>query len=255
MASAPFTLLLALLIFLVIGAVAAMEDAGGNGPDMSIITYEEGRGMRGLERGDEEVMELYENWMAKHGRIYNELDEKERRFEIFKDNLRYIDEHNAGLHSFRLGLNRFADLTNEEYRSTYLGSRPSPSHRNPSDRYRLAAGEALPDSVDWTTKGAVVPVKDQGACGSCWAFSSIAAVEGINQIVTANGGIDSEEDYPYRGHGGKCDTYKKNVRVVSIDSFEDVPVNDEKALQKALANQPVSVAIEAAGRAFQLYQS
>ncbi|KAH0434058.1 hypothetical protein IEQ34_026902 [Dendrobium chrysotoxum] len=283
-----------LLLLLLLTGVAAAPGAGGNGPDMSIISYVESHGMRGLDRGEAEMREIYERWMEQHGRNYNVLDEKERRFEVFKENLRYIDEHNAaadaGVHSFRLGLNRFADLTNEEYRASYLGTRQHQRRWNPSDRYHVAFGEALPDSVDWRTKGAVAPVKDQGTCGSCWAFSSIAAVEGINQIVTGdlislseqelvdcdtssnqgcngglmddafefiirNGGIDSEEDYPYSGRSGKCDSYRRNARVVSIDSYEDVPVNNEKALQKAVANQPVSVAIEAAGRAFQLYQS
>ncbi|XP_072952950.1 oryzain alpha chain-like [Typha angustifolia] len=251
------------------------------------------------ERSEEEVRRLYRSWMAEHRKSYNAIDEEEKRFEIFKDNLRYIDQHNAaadaGVHAFRLGLNRFADLTNEEYRAKFLGVRAEGSHRRRdegegSDRYRLRAGDALPDSVDWRKKGAVVSVKDQGSCGSCWAFSTIAAVEGINQIVTGdlislseqelvdcdtsynqgcdgglmdyafefiinNGGIDTEEDYPYNARDGRCDTYRKNARVVSIDSYEDVPVNDEKALQKAVANQPISVAIEAGGRAFQLYQS
>ncbi|KAJ8478478.1 hypothetical protein OPV22_022205 [Ensete ventricosum] len=225
--------------------------------DLYIVTSGEGNGAQAFGRSDEEVRLLYQEWVAKHRSSRNALLDEERRFEVFKDNLRYVDEHNAaadrGEHAFRLGLNRFADLTNEEYRAKFLGLRAGASSRSRralsagSDRYRLRAGDDLPDSVDWREKGAVVGVKDQGSCGSCWAFSTIAAVEGINQIVT--------EDYPYKARDGRCDTYRKNAHVVTIDSYEDVPVDDEKSLQKAVANQPVSVAIEAAGRAFQFYDS
>ncbi|KAH7671969.1 Actinidain protein [Dioscorea alata] len=241
-------------------------------------------------RSESEIRGLYERWLAEHGKSSNSLDDQ--RYEIFKDNLRFIDEHNAGNHSFVLGLNRFADLTNDEYRSTYLGLRRSRSNRIPkvSDRYRFNAGDELPDSIDWRELGAVAPVKDQGSCGSCWAFSTIAAVEGINKIVTGdmivlseqelvdcdttynmgcsgglmdyafefiinNGGIDTEDDYPYNGLDGYCDPNRRNAKVVSIDSYEDVPVNSESALKKACASQPVSVAIEGGGRLFQLYQS
>ncbi|XP_058070087.1 cysteine proteinase mucunain-like [Magnolia sinica] len=244
-------------------------------------------------RSDDEVMGLYEEWLAKHGKSYNALGEKEKRFEIFRDNLLFINEHNAGNHTYTLGLNKFADLTNEEFRSLYLGAKIDSKLRlskAKSDRYSYIQGEELPDSIDWREKGAVVPIKDQGSCGSCWAFSTIAAVEGINQIVTKglislseqelvdcdtsynegcngglmdyafefiinNGGIDTEEDYPYKGYDYRCDQSRKNARVVSIDGYEDVPVNDEKALQKAVANQPVTVAIEGGGTAFQLYKS
>jgi hypothetical protein len=119
----------------------------------------------------------------------------------------------------------------------------------------------------------------------------VGAVEGINQIVTGelvtlseqelvdcskngqnggcnggmmddafafivgNGGIDTDNDYPYTARDGKCDVAKRSRHVVSIDGFEDVPRNDEKSLQKAVAHQPVAVAIEAGGREFQLYES
>ncbi|KAL3505128.1 hypothetical protein ACH5RR_034969 [Cinchona calisaya] len=261
--------------------------------DMSIISYNKDENPTSTSsRTDDEVRALYEEWLVQHKKSYNELGEKDKRFEIFKDNLRYIDEENSlPNRAYQLGLNRFADLTNEEYRSTYLGTRMDPKRRlakTPSDRYRPKVGESLPDSVDWRAKGAVVAVKDQGSCGSCWAFSTIASVEGINKIVTGdlislseqelvdcdtsynegcngglmdyafefiikNGGVDTEKDYPYKGRDTKCDTYRKNARVVSIDGYEDVTPSSESALQKAVANQPVSVAIEASGRDFQHY--
>ncbi|XP_047983323.1 low-temperature-induced cysteine proteinase-like [Salvia hispanica] len=271
MAAAIAKSLLFLSLFLALACAA----------DMSIISYDE-----------KQLTAMHESWMVKHGKSYNALGEKEKRFQVFKENLRYIEEHNAAEgRTYKLGLNRFADLTNQEYRRRmHLGTRPRRLAAKKSDRYALRDGDVLPDSIDWRTKGAVAPVKDQGSCGSCWAFSTIVAVEGINQIKTGslislseqelvdcdtsynqgcngglmdyafefiikNGGIDSEEDYPYKGRDGRCDTYRKNAKVVSIDGYEDVPVNNEKALQKAVASQPISVAIEAGGRDFQLYQS
>ncbi|XP_022896123.1 cysteine proteinase RD21A-like [Olea europaea var. sylvestris] len=263
--------------------------------DMSIITYDQNHNMgHTLRRSDDELMSLYESWLVKHGKAYNGIGEKERRFEIFKDNLRFIDEHNSVDRTYKVWLNRFSDLTNEEYRSMFVSGKLNRKTRLmnsvKNDRYTFKAGDKLPKSVDWREKGAVAPVKDQGQCGSCWAFSTVGAVEGINKIVTGelislseqelvdcdtsynqgcngglmdygfefikkNGGIDTEEDYPYIARDGTCDQNRKNARVVSIDGYEDVPTNDEQSLKKAVANQPVSVAIEAGGRAFQLYQS
>ncbi|KAH7845670.1 hypothetical protein Vadar_004617 [Vaccinium darrowii] len=246
-------------------------------------------------RSDEEIMGIYRDWMARHGKAYNGLGEMERRFEVFKDNLRFIDEHNSVDRTYKVGLNRFADLTNEEYRSMYLGTRTDAKRRfvkakGASRRYAVEEGEKLPESVDWRETGAVAPIKDQGSCGSCWAFSTVAAVEAVNQIATGelielseqelvdcdtkydagcngglmdyafefiieNGGIDTESDYPYLGVDSTCDQTRKNAKVVSIDGYEDVPPYNEKALKKAVAHQPISVAIEASGREFQLYLS
>ncbi|KAL6651597.1 hypothetical protein ACP70R_010522 [Stipagrostis hirtigluma subsp. patula] len=243
-----------------------------------------------------EARAMYDLWLARHGRASNALGEYERRFRAFWDNLRFVHAHNAraGGHGYRLGLNRFADLTNDEFRAAYLGGSLAGRARNATvgDRYRHGgAGEALPESVDWRKSGAVAPVKNQGRCGSCWAFSAVGAVEGVNKIVTGelvtlseqelvdcskngqnsgcnggmmddafafiarNGGIDTDKDYPYTGRDGRCDLGKKSRKVVSIDGFEDVPRFDERSLQKAVAHQPVAVAIEAGGREFQLYES
>jgi hypothetical protein len=122
------------------------------------------------EKSEEEARRMYTEWMAEHGKIYNAIGEEERRFAVFRDNLRHIDEHNvaadAGVHSFRLGLNRFADITNEEYRSTYLGVRNKPEReRKLSARYQAGDDEKLPESIDWRTKGAVAEIKHQGDCG------------------------------------------------------------------------------------------
>ena len=151
---------MAVFLFLLLGLASAL--------DMSIIGYDETHGDKSSWRTDEDVMAVYEAWLAKHGKSYNALGEKERRFQIFKDNLRFIDEHNAENRTYKVGLNRFADLTNEEYRSMYLGTRTAAKRRSSnkiSDRYAFRVGDSLPESVDWRKKGAVVEVKDQGSCG------------------------------------------------------------------------------------------
>ncbi|KAF2554526.1 hypothetical protein F2Q68_00017218 [Brassica cretica] len=242
-------------------------------------------------RNPEEV-KMFERWLVENHKNYNGLGEKDKRFEIFMDNVKFVQEHNSVPNqSYELGLTRFSDLTNEEFRAIYLRSKMERTRDSvKSERYLHNVGDTLPDEIDWRAKGAVVPVKDQGSCGSCWAFSAIGAVEGINQIKTgelvslseqelvdcdtsynngcggglmdyafqfiiSNGGIDTEEDYPYTATDDNiCNTDKKNTRVVTIDGYEDVPEN-ENSLKKALANQPISVAIEAGGRAFQLYKS
>ncbi|KAJ0264471.1 cysteine protease RD21C [Hirschfeldia incana] len=239
-----------------------------------------------------EDVKMFERWLVENHKNYNGLGEKDKRFEIFMDNVKFVQEHNSVPNqSYELGLTRFADLANEEFRAIYLRSKMERTRDSvKTERYLHNVGDKLPEEVDWRAKGAVVPVKNQGSCGSCWAFSAIGAVEGINQIKTGelvslseqelvdcdtsynqgcngglmdyafqfiinNGGIDTEEDYPYTATDDNiCNADKKNTRVVTIDGFEDVPEN-ENSLKKAVANQPISVAIEAGGKAFQLYKS
>ncbi|CAL4910731.1 unnamed protein product [Urochloa decumbens] len=237
------------------------------------------------------LIKLFEEWVAKYRKAYASFEEKLHRFEVFKENLKHIDEINREVSSYWLGLNEFADLTHDEFKSTYLGLNHQPRSAAASSSFRYAgAGDGeVPKEVDWRKKGAVTEVKNQGQCGSCWAFSTVAAVEGINQIVTGNltslseqelidcstdgnngcnggimdyafsyiagsGGIHTEEAYPYLMEEGDCDQKAGDAQVVTISGYEDVPANDEQALVKALAHQPVSVAIEASGRHFQFYK-
>ncbi|XP_052201897.1 cysteine protease XCP1 [Diospyros lotus] len=237
----------------------------------------------------DKLIDLFESWMAKHGKVYRSIEEKLHRFEVFRDNLKHIDERNKKISNYWLGLNEFADLSHEEFKNMYIGLKvESPRRSGSNEDFTYRDVVDLPKSVDWRKKGAVTNVKNQGSCGSCWAFSTVAAVEGINQIVTgnltslseqelidcdttynngcngglmdyafqyiiANGGLHKEEDYPYAMEEGTCDERKGISDVVTISGYHDVPENNEQSLLKAIANQPLSVAIEASGRDFQFY--
>lgn len=112
------------------------------------------------------MSDRHKQWMLEHGRTYKDVAEKQRRFEIFKNNVEFIDSFNAGDHKFKLGANRFADLTNEEFRAMYNGFRlPSTDSSKAKSSFKYENFTAVPASMDWRTKGAVTQVKNQGECG------------------------------------------------------------------------------------------
>jgi len=123
--------------------------------------------------GEEAMTARHEKWMAEHGRTYKDEAEKARRLEIFRANAEFIDSFNAaGKHSHRLATNRFADLTDEEFRAARTGFRPRPAAAAAGSggggrfRYENFSLADAAQSVDWRAMGAVTGVKDQGECGT-----------------------------------------------------------------------------------------
>eukprot|EP00742_Colponemidia_sp_Colp-10_P000057 GILJ01000064.1.p1 GENE.GILJ01000064.1~~GILJ01000064.1.p1 ORF type:complete len:384 (-),score=96.09 GILJ01000064.1:160-1311(-) len=231
---------------------------------------------------------LFDAWKKEHGKTYAHAQEHTERYLVFKSNLDYIKKHNEDGHSYRLALNQFADMTKDEFRVKHLGLSAKPPGFK-SSAFSFVDAASLPASVDWRSKNAVTPVKNQQQCGSCWAFSATGALEGLAALTTGklqsfseqqlvdcsaaqgndgcngglmdqafkfvmdNGGIALEGDYKYTAADGTCNKKVKNA--FDIKGFTDVPVNDEDALTAAIAQQPVAVAIEADQMSFQFYSS
>ncbi|OQV16548.1 Cathepsin L1 [Hypsibius exemplaris] len=245
----------------------------------------------------EEFDQDWDDWKTAHGKSYPTKKEEIKRRVIWENNLATIQHHNLqaslGKHSFTIGMNKFGDMLNSEFVEMMNGFvQPEEDEKIKSRQtFMPPLNVELPASVDWRTQGYVTPVKDQGQCGSCWAFSATGSLEGQTfrktgklpslseqnlvdcsqkqgnegcngglmdaafQYVATNGGIDSEASYPYVAKDQTC-AYKVADNSATDSGFADIQSGNETALQAAVATVgPISIAIDASSILFQLYSS
>jgi len=232
-----------------------------------------------------ETESAFFNFITKFGKSYSTMEEYTFRFAEFADKHAFIQTHNASQNDYKLGHNKMSDWTDAEYKAI-LKYNPSPVIVN--DDNMTATQLKAVEPINWVDLGAVEPIKDQGQCGSCWAFSSVSATESahfiasgnlvsmseqqlvdcVNLCFGCNGGnatfsfryyeshyAMSEASYPYTAKNGNCAYSSSNNTGVHTTSWVNVPQSDYVEMKQALMSAPLSVAIQADQRIFQSYSS
>lgn len=232
-------------------------------------------------RKDDEIVSVFSKWMIQYNKTYDSDAEYQNHLELFTENYERIQKFNSNPNqTYYLSLNHFSDIHTTTAAQLYAkGHKHGSKNQSYHPTMILMGIDNLPTSVDWRKKNAVTPVKNQGPqCGACWAFSTIAGVEGLHAIKTGslvdfseqnliecstNGpnsgcaggdpdaaydyvtfaGIQTTKDYPYLGVDGRCkNDFTKEV--YQIRDFIQVAANDSDQLAAAVAMQPVSICID-----------
>jgi KDEL-tailed cysteine endopeptidase len=233
------------------------------------------------------IRSAFQEWKVKYAKTYKSPKEEAYRLSVFNANFLKVAKHTDS--SFKVGLNLFADLTEQEFLAKYTGLNSMPV-RNAGVKVGNLPTKSVsqqPTTVDWRQQGAVNAVQNQGQCGSCWAFSAVASFEGVAKIagyqlykfseqqlvdcstaegnqgcngglmdqafqyVKKVGGLESETSYPYKGVDQKCKFNSASLLPPQVASWVDVPKDNCAALLTAIALNPTSVAI--AANAIQFY--
>ena len=238
-----------------------------------------------------DVPPSFDSFIERYSKEYHTIQEYFRRKDIYQWNVAEVERHNSayseGDVSYWLEMNAYGDFTDGEY---YHGFRPLLKAEGPprgeEDGIHQPPEAELPSSFDWSISDAVTPIKNQGNCGSCWAFSTTGALEGLNYVVNkdstplseqqlvdcsklnsgcgggymplafqyaATTGICSEKDYPYVSGDGSSEKCISCDPVFTPGGCKRVQPSNETALQHAVYRQPVSIALEASSVPFRFY--
>ena len=229
-----------------------------------------------IDNSERKTFQEFQKFLIKYNKKYNTIAEYFLRYNVFKKNLKRFSQNKV---SYKMGINQFTDLTPTEFRKGYLNLDMKLVNKINYKKVSVNSKNDAPESWNWVDEGVFGPVKDQGYCGSCWAFSAIGNIEALNAMKTeeyvalseqqlvdcdteydqgCNGGLMeyafaylvekgcmTEKDYPYVGYDDTCH-YDESKVFLRIDSWLMLDTQDENEIKEFLyTNGPLAIAINA----------